>query len=383
MAVQTSPQITVHESFSDFEELEWNALVRGDFVFADHRFLAALESGGCLGKRTGWFPKILAARIDGRIIGVLLVFEKTNSYGEYIFDWAWANAAEHAGIAYYPKLVAAIPFTPATGPKFLLSEVTLEAELAREALLQAVKDLTRFKSSIHFLFETVDETEILRERSYLIRHSFQYHWRNRGWKTFADFLGALRSKRRSEIRRERQTVADSGIQIRCLTGGELTSEHAEIMHAFYLSTIEKMGAHPYLTKDFFVQVFSSMKDSILFVLAETPEGLPIAGALNFYRGSSLYGRYWGCSDDFKHLHFEVCYYQAIDWALARGIQLFEAGAQGEHKFNRGFTPHLTYSAHEIAQPGLRKAIADFLEHEKKSIDDLFADYKTHDPFSRG
>ena len=381
--MSTTLKTTIHESFSAFEEAEWNSLERSDFVFADHRFLMALEHGRCLGQRTGWFPKIIAVRNEGRLLGVLPVFEKTNSYGEYIFDWAWANAAEHAGIAYYPKLVAAIPFTPATGPKFLLGTAPHEADVAREELLLSVASMAKSKSSVHFLFETLIETELLRERSYLIRHSFQYHWRNRGWKTFDDFLGALRSKRRSEIRRERQTVARSGVRIRRLTGDDLTHEHAEIMYGFYLSTIQKMGAHPYLTKDFFVRAFATMKDSILFVLAESVEGEPIAGALNFYRGTSLYGRYWGCSDDFKHLHFEVCYYQAIEWALARGFELFEAGAQGEHKFNRGFAPHLTLSAHEIREPGLRTAIADFLEHEKKSIDDLFAEYKTHDPFSRG
>ncbi len=374
--------VTVHESFSDFDETEWNSLERGDFIFADHRFLTALEKSHCLGQRTGWFPHLIAARKNGRLVGALPVFEKTNSYGEYIFDWAWANAAEQIGIDYYPKYVAAIPFTPATGPKFLLSADSGEAAEAREGLLQKLENDAKTKSSLHFLFETADGADRLRERSFLIRHSFQYHWRNRGWSSFTDFLGALRSKRRSEIRRERETVAKSEIKISCLTGAELKPEHATIMHRFYLSTIQKMGGHPYLTKDFFADTFARMQDSILFVLAETPSGEPIAGAVNFFKGASLYGRYWGCSDDYKNLHFEVCYYQAIEWCLKHGFELFEAGAQGEHKFNRGFTPHLTYSAHEIHEPRLREAVADFLEREKQSIDDLFTDYKTHDPFQR-
>lgn len=383
--------LTIHESFSAFDEAEWNALERGDFVFADLRFLKALENGRCLGRRTGWFPKILAVRTavanrdadaQGELVGALCLFDKSNSYGEYIFDWAWANAAEQNGISYYPKTVAAIPFTPATGSKFLLKSASAHALAAREMLLEGARASATDQSSLHFLFETPAETELLRERSYLIRHSFQYQWRNRGWKTFADFLGALRSKRRSEIRRERETVAKSGITIKRLTGSDLTSEHAEIMYAFYLSTISKMGGHAYLSREFFVQVFTKMSDSVLFVLAENTEGEPIAGAFNLFRGTSLFGRYWGCVDDYKQLHFEVCYYQAIDWALERGFELFEAGAQGEHKFNRGFTPHLTLSAHEIHEPRLREAIAEFLEHEKKSIDDLFAEYAESSPFQR-
>lgn len=373
---------SVHESFSDFTESEWNALERGDFVFADHRFLSALETSRCLGGRTGWFPQIFSVRSGGRLIGALPVFKKTNSYGEYIFDWAWANAAEQVGFDYYPKLVAAIPFTPATGPKLLLSVNLTEAVSARECLMNAVCQAARSYSSLHFLFETPLDIEFLRERSFLVRHSFQYHWRNRGWSNFDDFLGALRSKRRSEIKRERNVVSASGIIITRLTGEELNDEHAEIMYAFYLSTIHKMGGQNYLTKDFFADVFRRMKDSILLVLAHTPEGEPIAGALNFYRGKTLFGRYWGCRDDYKNLHFDVCYYQAIDWCLARGFQLFEAGAQGEHKFNRGFTPQLTLSAHEINQPGLRAAVSDFLEREKVSIGEMFADYKAHDPFQR-
>jgi predicted N-acyltransferase len=373
---------SVHESFSDFTESEWNALERGDFVFGDHRFLAALENSGCLGRRTGWFPQIQAVRIKDRLVGALPVFKKTNSYGEYIFDWAWANAAEHAGLAYYPKLVAAIPFTPATGPKFFLSQNTHEAAAARELLLTSAQTAARSWSSLHFLFETPLETEALREKSFLIRHSFQYHWHNRGWTTFEDFLSALRSKRRSEIRRERSVVEKSGVTISRLTGDALTPEHAEMMAAFYLSTIRKMGGQNYLTKEFFKDVFLRMKDSLLFVFAQSSSGEPIAGALNFYRGRTLFGRYWGCVDDFKNLHFEVCYYQAIDWCLERGFELFEAGAQGEHKFNRGFTPHLTLSAHEIHHPGLRSAVSDFLESEKVSIDEIFKDYRLHDPFQR-
>jgi predicted N-acyltransferase len=374
-------EVTIHESFSDFSEAEWNQLVLGDFVFADHRFLTALERSRCLGRRTGWFPKIYACRTGpaegNQLLGVLPVFVKTNSYGEYIFDWAWANAADQVGFNYYPKTVAAIPFTPATGAKILTTDAG-----AREALLKSTLGDSHSTSSFHFLFETPEETELLRERSFLIRHSFQYHWRNRGWKSFDEFLQALRSKRRAEIKRERSRVTESGVSISCLTGDELTPDHAHIMTTFYRSTIEKMGGQSYLTAEFFIDVFERMKDSILFVYATDGDARPVAGALNFYRGRSIYGRYWGCLDDYKNLHFEVCYYQAIEWCVARGFELFEAGAQGEHKFNRGFVPHLTLSAHEIYEPRLRDAISDFLEREKVSIDELFKEYKTHDPFQR-
>jgi uncharacterized protein len=375
-------KIEVFESFEEVSEGPWNALERGDFVFADLRFFKALESSGSIGRRTGWYPKIIAAFEEGELTGALPLFEKMNSYGEYIFDWGWAQAAESAGLDYYPKLVAAVPFTPATGPKLLLSKDDLKASRAKEHLLARAMSEAEDKSSIHFLFTTKEETETLRERSYLVRHSFQYHWRNRGWTTFAEFLESFRSKRRSEIRRERELVQKSGVTIERLTGDQLTSEHASIMYGFYRSTTEKMGGHSYLTRAFFSAVFETMKDSILFVLAKNPDGVAIAGALNFYRGKTLFGRYWGCHEDYKNLHFEVCYYQAIEWALARGFQLFEAGAQGEHKFNRGFTPQLTLSCHELSNPGLREAVADFLEREKRSIDSLFEEYREHDPFKR-
>jgi predicted N-acyltransferase len=377
-----SPILEIQDSFSAFSAQEWNELTSGDFVFADHRFLMALEAGGCLGRRTGWKSRILAVRSEGRLVGALPLFEKSNSYGEYIFDWGWANAAFEAGIPYYPKLVAAIPFTPATGPKFLLTEDLRLARQVREILINAVDNETQSRSSMHFLFTTPEESEALAANGYLIRHSFQYHWQNRNWKTFEDFLGSLRSKRRAEIRREREAVASSRLKIERLTGEDLTPRHAEIMYGFYRSTIHKMGGHTYLTPEFFLRVFETMKDSILFVMASTEDSIPVAGAFNFFKGRTLYGRYWGCHDDYRQLHFEVCYYQAIDWAIERGIELFEAGAQGEHKFNRGFTPRLTLSGHSIRDSRLRLAIEGFLEREKTGIQELFREYETHSPFRR-
>jgi predicted N-acyltransferase len=372
----------IHGSFSEFTEGEWNSLERGDFIFADLRFLLALERTGCLGRRTGWHPRIVAVRSAGELIGAMPLFDKSNSYGEYIFDWAWAQAAEASGVDYYPKSLSAIPFTPATGPKLLLSKSLRKAEVASRGLIDACLREANGKSSSHLLFVTETEAENLAASGYLLRHSFQFHWRNRGWKSFDEFLSALRSKRRKEIQRERSTVSLTDLKIERLTGDALNPAHAEVMYKFYRSTIEKMGGHPYLTRDFFAQIFSTMKDSILFVLASTANGEPVAGALNFFSGSTLFGRYWGCVEDYKQLHFEICYYQAIDWAIQNNISLFEAGAQGEHKFNRGFLPALTLSCHWVNDPYLREAIADFLEREKKSIASLFKDYQDHDPFQR-
>lgn len=376
--------LEVVDSFSKVDPAEWNALVPPDFVFADHRFLSALEDSGCLGRRTGWHPRILVARASGELVGTLPLYEKTNSYGEFIFDWQWAHAAESAGLDYYPKLVAAIPFTPATGPKFLMAKEPAISDV-RQTLLEAARDLCRESgcSSLHFLFTTPEETRFLETSSSFVRHGFQFHWQRRPqWKTFADYLAALRSKRRNEVRRERESVRTSGLTIELVTGGALTREHSDLMFRYYRSTIAKMGGVPYLTQNFFKLVVDRMPERVLFVVARKADGEAVAGAMNLFGGRTLFGRYWGCEDEYRHLHFEVCYYSAIEWALANGIDLFEAGAQGEHKFNRGFTPNMTFSTHEFRDAWFGDAIADFLVRERRAIDEVVADYEAHDPFKR-
>ena len=356
---------------------------RGDFIFSDYRFLLALEKSGCLGARTGWHPMILIDRDEKGIAGALVLFAKSNSYGEYIFDWGWANAAERAGLQYYPKLVAAIPFTPATGAKFLTRRDV--GATARQRLLQAAFKLQVDEnfSSTHFLFISNDEATHLKTSGLMIRDSFQFHWRRReSWQTFDDFLLSFRSSRRKEIRRERESVKKLGLTIDVLTSHQLTEEHASLMAYFYRMTISKMGGIPYLTPEFFKLVVQTMPENILFVLAKDPRGEAVAGALNFFQGETLFGRYWGSTDAYKHLHFEVCYYKAIEWGLANGIQLFEAGAQGEHKFNRGFTPHLTLSAHRFRDQNLGDAVENFLEKERGELVAVFQDYAEHDPFKR-
>jgi predicted N-acyltransferase len=377
--------IEVTDSILPIPEVAWNTLLEGDFIFADHRFLAALEQSGSLGRRTGWHPRYLVAKRGSEIIGALPLFAKANSYGEYIFDWAWANAAEQAGDTYYPKLVSAIPFTPASGAKFLLHPKLTAPERigVQQQLLKAAEEMLEVieARSLHFLFITPGEAESLQEQGYMIRHSFQYHWKNEGWQNFDEFLGSLRSKRRSEIRRERAGAHSHGLTFKTLSGDDLTPEVAQLMTRLYRSQIQKMGGAAYLAPEFFAIVFEKLKKHIVFMVAYKGDDA-VAGALNFRKGQTLYGRYWGCFEEFKNLHFELCYYRAIDWGLLNGIELFEAGAQGEHKFNRGFRPSLTLSAHRLENVDLARAVGAFISEEKKGLAELFEDYREHDPFQR-
>jgi predicted N-acyltransferase len=378
-------KIEIARSFNAIDKAEWETLSREDFIFADLSFLQSLEDGGCLGERTGWSPLICLLRdsATGRLQAALPLYLKTNSYGEFIFDWAWANAAEHFGVAYYPKLTSAIPFTPATGPKLLLAPGSDESA-ARKQLTDFAHELALKAGAMseHYLFPREQEAAALEQHGYLVRHSYQFHWQNRGWKTFDDFLASLRSKRRTEIKRERAAVAALPLTIRLLTGTELNESHADTMYEFYLTTISAKGGFAYLTKEFFRFVFARMPENVLLVLAYDENGKAVAGALNLFSGKALYGRYWGSTEDFRNLHFELCYYRTIDWALAHGIETFEAGAQGEQKFTRGFAPKLCFSAHRIENAAFRTAIARFIAEEKREIANLFEEYGAHDPYRR-
>lgn len=373
-----APEIKIFHSLEEIPQEAWQKLEPKDFPFAKYEFLKALENNQCLGNRTGWNPAYLTAWSQATLVGAFLCYIKNNSYGEYIFDFQWAQAFQMQKLAYYPKLTSAIPFTPATGPK-LLGNPESFAALIRAA--QALS-LRLEMSSLHTLFIPPNEIETFKAEGFFLRHSFQYHWQNEGYKNFGDFLAKLRSKRRKEILRERSQAAASGMKIRRLTGSELTAEHAKAMHRFYLDTVQKMGGFDYLTQGFFEKVFEEMKDHILLVVAENSEGKMVAGALNYFGENTLFGRHWGCLEDYRSLHFEICYYQGIEFSIERGFKLFEAGAQGEHKFQRGFLPKLTYSAHQIAEPRLAKAIENFIEMEKLQISQLFADYEKSTPFSR-
>jgi predicted N-acyltransferase len=374
-------------SIEQVDERAWRALEPPHFPFFDHEFLRALERSGSVGDTSGWSPSYLLCRDGDHLLGALPLYLKTDSYGEYIFDWEWARAYREYGLSYYPKLVAAVPFTPATGPKLLVRRDAGEAERAAvgRALLDAARDLgdDLGVSSSHALFLPEDELEAFSQRGFAVRHSLQFHWRNRGYDAFGDYLEALVSKRRRQVARERRQLDGEGLQIERLTGEKLGDEHASIMHRFYLGTFDRKWGFPYLTGPFFREVFRTMRDRILLVLARDElTGRPVAGALNFFKGRALFGRYWGAAEERRNLHFELCYYQAIEFAIERRMKLFEAGAQGEHKLARGFLPALTYSAHEIRHPGMGHAIGRYIEEEKRYIAGAMAEYGLHDPYKR-
>ena len=377
-------------SIEHADEATWRALEPPDFPFFDFEFLRALERSGSIGGATGWSPVYLICKDDiGGILGALCLYLKTDSYGEYIFDWEWARAYQQHGLAYYPKLVAAVPFTPATGPKLLVRPDAGEAtrRAAIRALLDAAQrlgDELRVSSS-HALFLPEEEIDEFTERGFAVRHSLQFHWRNQGYDAFSDYLDALEGKRRRQVARERRQLGGEGLTIERLTGEALAdapAEHAAVMHRFYLGTLDRKWGIPYLTGAFFAEVFRTMGDRILLVLARDEAGYPIAGALNFFKGQTLYGRYWGATKELRNLHFELCYYQAIEFAIERSIALFEAGAQGEHKHTRGFLPSLTYSAHQIRHSGFRRAIERYIAEEKELVAKDMAEYARHDPYKR-
>jgi uncharacterized protein len=373
------------ERLSCIEQVDvaaWRALESPNFPFFDCEFLRALERSGSIGGASGWSPVYLACKEGERVLGALCLYLKTHSYGEYIFDWEWAHAYRQHGLPYYPKLVAAVPFTPATGPKLLVRPDADRAGVMR-ALLDAAQRLgeERRVSSSHALFLPEEELDEFAGHGFAVRHSVQFHWRNRGYGAFSDYLDALVSKRRRQVARERRQL--EGVEIERLTGNELSPEHAATMYRFYLATSDRKWGSPYLTGAFFAEVFRTMGDRILLVLSRDRETRrPIAGALNFFKGRTLYGRYWGATEERRNLHFELCYYQAIEFVIERRLALFEAGAQGQHKLARGFLPSLTYSAHAIRHPEFKRAIERYIADEKELVAEDMQAYASQDPYRR-
>ena len=337
----------------------WNALAGGD-PFLGHAFLASLEDSGSVGPGTGWTPAPLLVEQDGKLLAATPSYLKSHSQGEYVFDHAWADAWERAGGSYYPKLQIAVPFTPVPGPRLLGSRP--QQLLAAAEALTVQNDL----SSAHMTFIDEAGAAACQERGWLIRHGLQYHWFNRGYATFDDFLAALSSRKRKTIRKER-IAAREGLEFRALRGGEIGKTEWDAFWAFYQDTGSRKWGHPYLTRSFFDLVGGRMGDDIVLFLAFR-DGVPVAGALNFIGPDTLYGRYWGCTEDVPFLHFELCYYQAIEWACDHGLACVQAGAQGEHKLARGYEPVVTQSAHFIPNRSFRAAVADYLENERVGVD---------------
>ncbi len=345
----------------------WNACAGEENPFLSHAFLKALEDSGSCRAATGWQPQHLALEApDGSIIGTVPLYLKSHSYGEYVFDHAWANAYERAGGSYYPKLQAAVPFTPVTGPRLLLHPDAPEG--AAQALIAALEQLAlrHQVSSVHVTFPTEADWETLGEAGWLQRIGQQYHWENRGYGSFDDFLGDLNSRKRKSIRKERREVAETGVKIHTLTGDDLRQEHWDVFYKFYMDTSDRKWGSAYLNRKFFRLLGETMADRVVLILVED-DGEWVAGALNLLGADTLYGRNWGCNATYKHLHFEACYYRAIDFAIERGLSRVEAGAQGQHKIQRGYLPTPTYSAHWIRDPGFRSAVEDYLKRERVAV----------------
>ncbi len=347
-----------------FSAADWNACAGDANPFVSHGFLSALEESGSAVSRTGWQPVPIAIDdADGRPAAILPAYAKSHSRGEYVFDQGWADAWERAGGSYYPKLQIAVPFSPVPGPRLLLRDESLAAGLIAAAESVTVQNEL---SSAHATFLAPEQVPLFEAAGWLIREDTQFHWANRGYGGFDDFLGALSSRKRKTIRKERE-AAREGLQFVHLTGAEIEERHWDAFWRFYQDTGARKWGTPYLTRPFFSLLGERLGDRVILMLA-LRDGRPIAGALNLVGRDTLYGRYWGCTEDVPFLHFELCYYQAIDVAIARGLRTVEAGAQGEHKLARGYEPTLTYSAHYIPNEGFRRAVADYLERERAAVE---------------
>jgi predicted N-acyltransferase len=350
--------------------------------FISHDFLSSLELSGSVRNRAGWQPMHLVAEDGGTIVGVVPCYAKSHSQGEYVFDHGWAEAYERAGGDYYPKLQVAVPFTPAQGRR-LLVRPGQHADAVRDALADSLADICKRSnaSSVHVTFLTEEEWRMLGSRNYLQRTHRQFHWINENYGTFDAFLAALSSRKRKTIRREREDALSNGITIDWLTGSDLTESVWDTFFEFYMDTGSRKWGRPYLTRSFYSIVGEKMRDKILLVMAKR-NGRYIAGAINFIGGDTLFGRHWGCTEQHAFLHFEVCYYQAMQFAIERKLGRVEAGAGGEHKVTRGYMPTTTYSAHYIADPRLRRAIDDFLSHERAHVQAEIEEYAEAAPFRK-
>ena len=373
--------LTLHSAIAEIPAAAWDACAGEGNPFVSHAFLSALEDSGSAGPRTGWLPRHAALRdAAGGLLAVAPMYAKSHSYGEYVFDHGWANALERAGGDYYPKLQVAVPFSPVPGPRLLVrpGAGVPHATLAG-ALAQACRELGL--SSVHVTFCTEPEWQALGQSGWLQRLGMQFHWENEGYAGFEDFLGALSSRKRKVLRRERRDANAAGLTFQALSGTDLRERHWDAFYRFYTSTVDRKWGSAYLTRRFFSLLGERLGDRVVLMLAENA-GRPVAGALNLVGAEALYGRNWGCTGDWPFLHFELCYYRAIDWAIAHGLKRVEAGAQGRHKIQRGYLPKPTYSAHWIAHTGLRRAVADFLVEERREIVAEMAALAADSPFRK-
>ncbi len=374
-------QLSLHRSIHEIGHTDWDACAQActDNPFTSFAFLSALEDSGCTGGRSGWLAQHARLRdAAGATVAVAPLYAKAHSLGEYVFDHAWAQALEQAGGRYYPKLQVAVPFTPVPGPRLLVRDPAHTAAMG-QALIQTCRAL--HLSSVHVTFCTEAEATVLGTQGFQLRMGQQFHWQNANWRDFDAFLGALRAPKRKAIRRERREAAALGLTFRTLRGAGITPEHWDAFYRFYRHTSDRKWGDPYLNRTFFTLLSQRLGDAVVMMVAERDTN-PVAAALNLLSGDTLYGRNWGADENTPFLHFELCYYRAIDFAIEHGLARVEAGAQGEHKLQRGYLPTPTWSAHWIAHAGLANAVADFLTDERQAMQDYIAALGQASPFHR-
>lgn len=362
---------------------EWNALTDNKYPFISYEFLIALENNNAVGKDFGWITHFFLAYDENKLVGALPLYIKFNSYGEFVFDWAWADAYQQNGLRYYPKLVSSIPYTPATGPRLLINNADNYNEIADELINSVLKFAEQSQvSSFHCLFTNNKDTNYFNNNTnFMMRLGCQFHWANNNYRDFTDYLDKLTSKKRKQIKRERRIVQEQGISFEIYNGLSATDYHWEIYHRFYESTFERKSGMPTLSLGFFKEIAQTMPENIVLVLAKHQEKY-VASAFNLKGADTLYGRHWGCSDSYDNLHFEACYYQGLEYCIDNGLKHFEPGAQGEHKIARGFMPTKTWSAHWIAHPQFAQSISHFLNHETDGMLTYIEQLNQHSPFKQ-
>jgi predicted N-acyltransferase len=376
-------ELKVFTSITEIGREAWNAVSGTEQPFLRFEFLAALENNRCVGPHFGWWPRHLAAVEGTNLVGVVPLYIKDNSYGEFVFDWSWADAYQRAGLAYYPKAVVAVPYTPATGPR-ILTAAHADRDQVAVALIDLAQDWSQNQnlSSLHWLFPDTRDARLLEDRGLLLRLGCQFHWHNQGYRDFEDFLDCFNSRKRKKVRRERRYVEQAGIDIRIVHGHQASDAELEVMHEFYRSTFDKKWGHATLNLGFFREIAATMGEQLVLIMASKGTRI-VAGAICLRSGDTLYGRHWGCYEDYHSLHFEACYYQGIDYCIANGLQSFEPGAQGEHKISRGFLPTPTWSAHWIADTRFRSSVTRFLQQEKDAMLGYMQELSEHSPFRQG
>lgn len=372
--------ISTIPTLSQIDAANWNRLNKTNNPFLRHEFLYALETHQCVGEQWGWIPQYLILKENDQLIGAAPMYLKTNSYGEFVFDWSWASAYERLGLNYYPKLVMAVPYTPIKGARLMLADESKRGHITR-LVSDWIKQYCHENdiSSMHVLFPEAEEIIALEQHNYLRRMDCQFHWFNQDYKNFDHFLSQLSSQKRKKIKRERRRVTESNISIQTLSGTEANEDQWLAFFHFYCDTFDRRGGYPTLSLDFFLDISRSMGDNIVLMLAEYQQRI-VAGALCLRNEQALFGRHWGCSAEFHSLHFELCYYQGIEYCINQGLHSFEPGAQGEHKISRGFIPVPTLSAHWIKDPRFNHLIDDFLRHELKSMANYINELHRHAPY---